>query len=217
MEIETTVKLKNKEGEMFTLKIMQDNSCENPRTSCDNLGTMVFFHKRYDLGDKDHGYEFKEYDGWDALEEAIEEDHDPAVIMPVYMYDHSGTTLAVHGFGNSDPMGWDWGQVGFMFISKEMAKEEYGELTKETLEKIEGYLVGELKVYDNWRNGRTYGFTITKDVTCSACGHTEDEEVDSCWGFIADDEDEAMKYILGDHGSGYTIVDPEAPKEAIPA
>jgi len=39
------------------LEIEQDSSPESPRT-WDNLGTMVCFHKRYDLGD-DNDYERK--------------------------------------------------------------------------------------------------------------------------------------------------------------
>ena len=35
----------------YELKIVQDTDPESPRT-WDNLGTMVCFHKRYELGDK---------------------------------------------------------------------------------------------------------------------------------------------------------------------
>jgi len=35
----------------FELKIEQDTDPMNPRTDWDNLGTMVCFHKLYDLGD----------------------------------------------------------------------------------------------------------------------------------------------------------------------
>jgi hypothetical protein len=36
------------------LELHHDESPESPR-EWDNMGTMAFFHQRYDLGDKDHG------------------------------------------------------------------------------------------------------------------------------------------------------------------
>jgi hypothetical protein len=39
----------------YTYKISQDNYPENPRTEFDNACHMAFFHREYDLGDKDHG------------------------------------------------------------------------------------------------------------------------------------------------------------------
>ena len=47
----------------YELKIEQDTDPMNPRTDWDNLGTMVCFHNRYDLGDKTD-YRSKDYNGY---------------------------------------------------------------------------------------------------------------------------------------------------------
>ena len=44
----------------FELEVVQDTDPESPRT-WDNLGTMVCFHKRYELGDKTD-YRTEDYD-----------------------------------------------------------------------------------------------------------------------------------------------------------
>ena len=51
----------------YILFVVNDDTPENPRTDQDNLGTMVCFHSRYNLGDK---HSFNEPD--DFLMEALE-------------------------------------------------------------------------------------------------------------------------------------------------
>jgi len=93
---------------------------ESPR-EWDNLGTMVCFHRRYDLGDK-HTYNHNDYDSWEEMENAIIKNENVAVILPLYLYDHSGITMNTTGFCCR----WDSCQVGFIFISKQKALAEYG-------------------------------------------------------------------------------------------
>ena len=78
---------------------------------------MIAFHRRYDLGDK-HSIKHEDYDGWDEMETALEKKFD-AVILPLYLYDHSGITMNTTGFS----CGWDSGQVGFICISKKRKQE----------------------------------------------------------------------------------------------
>jgi len=49
------------------LKIEQDEDAEDPR-EFDNLGIMVCFHKRYNLGDKTD-LSSDQFNGWDELED----------------------------------------------------------------------------------------------------------------------------------------------------
>lgn len=122
---------------------------DNPR-SWDNLGTMVCFHNRYDLGDK-HDYNHNHYNGWDEMENAIIKNEDVCVILPLYLYDHSGITM------NTSPFScrWDSGQVGFIFVSKKRVREEYGvkRINKELIEKVTELLEGEVKTYDMYLTG----------------------------------------------------------------
>ena len=56
-----------------TIDIHYDEDPQNPRDDyfCDNLGIMVCFHNRYDLGDSDHGYKKNEYTSWEDLKKAV--------------------------------------------------------------------------------------------------------------------------------------------------
>jgi hypothetical protein len=159
----------------YRIDIIQDTDPESPRT-WDNLGTMVCFHSRHDLGDK-HNYNHKDYNGWDEMEMDIIKQENVGVILPLYLYEHSGKTMNTTGFS----CGFDSGQVGFIFISKEKIREEYGvkRITQKVRDRVEKLLVGEVETYDQYLTGDIYGYRITDTET--------DEELDSCWGFYGSD------------------------------
>jgi len=162
----------------ITVRIEQDENPPNPRTNCDPLGKMICFHKRYNLGDK-HDYRHEDYNDWEAMEAAIIKKEHAAVILPIYMMDHSGLSLSTSdsSFRACDSAGWDWGQVGFICISKEKAREEYGSLTKATLAKITKYLIAEVEEYDQYQNGDVWGYIVDENGKYD----------DSCWGFYGYD------------------------------
>ena len=155
------------------LKVYYDNNAENPR-EWDNLSKMVCFHRRYSLGDE-HNYREFDYHSWEDLKRAIEKDNDVAVILPLYMYDHSGITISTTPF--SCP--WDSGQIGWVYITKEDIRKEYNikRVTKKYIEKATKILLAEVKIYDDYLRGETYGFVLEKDG----------EVLDSCWGFYGSD------------------------------
>jgi len=189
-------------NEQYRLDVMYDETPESPR-GWSNLGTMVCFHGRYDLGDE-HDYSgpkdfllslllehenellagacpdvlsrlfyyWKNHDGandalclellnmaeelthsqlgdsfpadklgqviakddpawlWEMVEEelssgeflGIVEDLGKHVILPLYLYDHSGITMSTSVF--SCP--WDSGQVGWIYASKQKFIDETG-------------------------------------------------------------------------------------------
>lgn len=165
----------------YKIEIHNDEFAESPREAWDNLGTMVLFHKRYRLGDTDHGYDYGDYSGWEELKKAILDDNPNAVILPVYMYDHSGLTISTTPF--SCP--WDSGQIGFIFISLYEARKEYGwkVITKKRRAQLEKYLQSEVEIYDAYIRGEVYGFK---------CLDPEGEDIDSCWGFYGDPEESGL-------------------------
>jgi hypothetical protein len=120
--------------------ISNEEYAQNPRTEWDNMGTMVCFHNRYDLGDKEHGYDSRDFNGWGELEAKIVKDHDPALILPLYLYDHSGLTISTKPFSCK----WDSGQIGFIFVSKTNARREFPLTSKhnKALSGIKRALVG---------------------------------------------------------------------------
>jgi len=158
----------------YKIEIIPDDSPFDPRGD-DNLGTMVCFHGNYNLGDK-HEYRHQDYSGWEEMKRAIIRNENAGVILPLYLYDHSGITMNTTGFHCP----WDSGQVGFVFISKEKMREEYSykRVSQKLIKRVTEYLVNEIATYDQYLTGDVYGFRITDTET--------EEEVDSCWGFYGD-------------------------------
>ena len=122
---------------------------DDPR-QYDNLGKMVCFHRRYSLGDK-HNYESQDYNGWEEMKSHIVKKEDVLVILPLYLYDHSGITMNTTGF--SCP--WDSGQVGWIYATKKDVKEWYGlkRINKPNIDKVKEILLGEVKAYDRYLTG----------------------------------------------------------------
>lgn len=165
-----TVKTKDK-----VLNIYQDNDNINDPREWDNLGTMICNHKRYSLGDK-HEFDFNEYNNWDEAEKAIEKEYKTAIILPLYLYDHSGQTIRTTPFSCK----WDSGQVGFIIISKETIRKEYNvkRINQKLIDRVTQYLINEVETYDQYITGDVYWFEVTDN---------EGERIDSCSGFYGDD------------------------------
>ena len=157
------------------IQIRQEDYPMNPRVDWDNLGKMVCFHGRYDLGD-DHDYDHRDYNGWDEMEEAIIKNEKPIVILPLYLYDHSGITMNTTGFS----CGWDSGQVGFIFVTQEsfdsmfdgafdeVWRDEHHE-GKTDEEILKAILIGEVESYDDYITGNIYGYTIEDELLEDGC------------------------------------------------
>jgi len=166
----------------YLIEVVEEQYPESPR-NWDNLGTMVCFTRSYNLGD-DHNYRRDDYGSWTELKNDIIKNENVGVILPLYLYDHSGITMNTTGFSCV----WDSGQVGFIFISKEKMLKEYGGkiVTKKLKERVEKYLVGEVETYDQYLRGEVYGYKIYEVITCSE-GHEHLTEKDSCWGYYGEE------------------------------
>ncbi len=171
----------------FELEIEQDSSPDSPRT-WDNLGTMVCFHKRYDLGDKTD-YRSEDYDSWDELRQGIIDNEGEVFMLPLYLYDHSGITISTRPFNCN----WDSGQVGYIFVSKNKVKKEGIDETK-----VLDYLKGEVETYDQYLTGDVWGYRVYEVETCSL-GHEHKVLVDSCWGFFGEEYAEKEGRSLLEH------------------
>lgn len=156
----------------MTIEIHQDETPDNPR-DWDNLGTMVCWHRRYNLGDEHH---FRDPD--DFFEFIKEEHNGRVIILNVYMYDHSGITINTSGF--SCP--WDSGQIGYIYVTYEDAMINvmwnWKYMTKKRIKYIEDILRNEIETYDQYLTGDVWGFVIKG---------MDDESFDSCWGFFGYD------------------------------
>jgi hypothetical protein len=177
-------------------RIYYDEDCENPRDFYDSFGIMICKHKRYGLGDVKKSKEFfnreEDFESWDEVEECLIKEYNAEVILPLSLYDHSGISMTI---GRCH--GWDSGQVGFIYASKEDCIKEFGE--DFSRDKIIKLFESEVEEYDNFIRGECYYFTVTetkiKENRCPHCNeliNTEEveETIDSCGGMIG------QKYVL---------------------
>lgn len=162
------------------LKIVQDDFLESPRTAYDNLGVMYCKHKRYNLGDN---HKTIEANSWQEVEKILKKDYAAVVIIPIYMFDHSGISLSTSKFNCP----WDSGQVGFIYCSKAMAKIEFKKVTKKIKEIISKRLISEIEIYNQYLNGEVYGYELIEENKCSHCDNIKTEIIDSCYGFYGND------------------------------
>lgn len=177
--------VKSFENEKARLSIYYDTNPMNPG-EWDNLGTMVCWHRKYELGDE-QAQNIGLYSSWDEwLENEVlipNGGEENVVYLPLYLYDHGGITMNTTGF--SCP--WDSGQVGWIYTTYSEIEREFGQVTDEVIDKVKNILRNEVRVYDGYLRGEVYGFILEEKKTCDCCGHVEYEEIDSCWGFYGDD------------------------------
>lgn len=166
-----------------TLEMHQDNHGGDSR-SWDNLSKMIFVGNYKHLGDK-HDVSF---DGnYNSRQEFIEEGErelkkqikNIVVCKAVHLYSHSGETIST-SFGYPYNCRWDSGTIGFVIVTKEAIRENWGvkNVTQKLIDHAEELADGEVNTLDQEIRGEVYSFTI-KD---------KDGEVeDSCSGFYGDD------------------------------
>lgn len=159
-----------------TVKVVYDTCASNPRKD-DNLGTIV---SKKGYGDE-HEFNWDDYNSYEEYQKDIERKKNVGVILPVYKYEHSGIALNTKGFNCR----WDSCQIGFIYITKEKIREEYGvkRITQEIRDKVIKVLEAEIGLYSSYLNGDVYGYQVIDNET--------DEEVASCYGF--DDMDECLE------------------------
>ena len=149
----------------YKVVVSYDQSPLSPR-EWDNLGTVVLSNRsRYGFGD--------ETAHPDYIEE-LQADKE-LICLPVYIYDHSGSTINTTGF----TCRWDSGQVGVIYCTKEQAVKEFGSKVciAKVREKALKCLRGEIEELDQYLRGEVYGFEVFDP---------SGEVVDSCGGFYGD-------------------------------
>lgn len=130
----------------------------------------------------------------DDLKELLAE-YDDVVILPLYLYDHSGLAMSTGSFvGRAIHAEWDSGQVGYIYADRDMIQKEYGKISPETVKCAETVLEGEVKDFDLYLHGECYGFRLFKDC----------DEEDACWGFLGkiDDIKEDIRGYLPEQCAG---------------
>lgn len=168
------MKIKSLKVGSLTVEIHTDEEAESPRRAFDNAGTMVCWHRDYDLGDK-HTFSSPE-----NFLEWWKENGTGGVLLPLYLYDHSGISMRVgRSFADVDPGEWDSGQVGFIYATKETILKEWGTLDEK---KAKACLEGEVEIYDQYLTHDVYGYVVKGP---------NGESLDSVWGYYGREDVEA--------------------------
>jgi len=175
------------------LTIKYDTDLIDPREDlCSSK--MVCFHRNYNLPNESD-YDYKDYGSWKELEQAIIKENDIAVILPVWMYDHSSISLST-----GRTCSWDSMQVGFIYITKPMVRKlrncKY--VTEKILKAEAEFLIEQIRLYTQYLNGDVYYFKIEecKKVIVNKTYSNGDqenfeelefEEIDSCGNLYSKD------------------------------
>ena len=169
------MKVETKQYRGYDINIYLDEEPESPR-EWENLGTMVAWHQRYDLGDKHDFEDSTNFRKWAKENKAF--------YLPLYLFEHGGLSISASGFSYCDPDGWDWGQIGWIYITEEKIRNEFNwkKLTAKRMEQIESYLLNEVEIYNNYLNGNVYGYIIERN----------EKSFDSCWGYYGDPEESGL-------------------------
>jgi hypothetical protein len=114
------------------------------------------------------------------------------ILLPLYLYDHSGITMNTTGFR----CGWDSGQVGWIYVTRERVRKVYGvaRISQQLEDAVQDRLRAEVAVYNDYLTGNVYGFEIP----------AIDTPDNSCWGFYGDDHEtsgllEAAREVIDGH------------------
>lgn len=156
------------------IEIFQDENPENPR-EWDNICVFHISHRDYAFGDinYDSGYN----SGKNIIEVKEKAKKNGDIVLPLYMYDHSGIGVSLSNYRYPFNCPWDNGIVGFVIIPKKKMISEFGKktFTKNLKEKALEIAESEVKILNMYLSGDIYGYTI-------------DDDKDSCWGFYGIDE-----------------------------
>lgn len=157
-------------GKQYLFEVLTDPDPQSPRENA-NLGTMLYKHRRYVLGD-----DLINFENFDDYLESANISPEEIVSLPLFLLDHSGLTLATTDF--DDP--WDSGCVGVIFTTYDKIKAEYGvsEVDPDLIERVGNMLENEVTEFNTYLNNEIYGFRL--------CEKTQDgkwSEVESGWNF----------------------------------
>lgn len=155
----------------LTVRVFYDDTCPSPRES-DNLGTMICFHKIFNIGDK-HNIPVEEAKKFCNSKTQIS--------LPVFLYDHGCQILSTSSFAcRAQHAAWDSGIVGWITVSKEKIAKEFGWkiIGKARRSKIYRLLDCEVEEYSQWMQGNCYLWEVTD---------AQDEFIEGVGGYIGED------------------------------
>ena len=161
-----------------------------------NLCTIFSQKGNWNIGDP--GYSYTRDEAPEKYEEfKARQDKGEILMLPVYMYDHSGQTISLGDFHDR----FDSGVCGFAFVEKKRIFEEYPDTTEENWkEKAYKVIQAEIDIYDKYIRGENYAWLLEKAEETEhrriSDGDTwittEWEFYDACGGYLGDPEESGL-------------------------
>ena len=191
-----TLKARLPNGNKAKAELVYDTDATNPREWA-NLGTILiapnkshWIASRDDVVDTSICLGKNPYEHWENLrrEQLNLKKSDIAIAYPITKHEHGEISLQL-GY----KQGWDYGVVGFVYITKEQVRKCYGvdRITKSIIERTKNCLQFELDMLTAWLNSDCYGWQI-KEYALDDDGldWEEVDVLDACWGYI--DKEQAL-------------------------
>jgi hypothetical protein len=151
---------------MKTIVVRSDSAPPDVRDA-EHTDDVMFcgYHRRYTLGDKGAADPCR-----GIVHDEFEIDGNLApVCLPIYLYDHSGLTVAHTPFACK----WDSGLLGWHYMTKDVFEKVFSNDREQALR----FLKARLEEYDFWLRGECWGFEVTN----------EDGELGDCfYGYFGD-------------------------------
>lgn len=155
------------------VSLHSDDDPESPR-EWDNCAVLACEHRHYNLGDGTLadaiGRTPDEFKSLRHLERYLTLAHGAVVVVPLYLYDHSGISMSTGSFiGRAQHAEWDSGMVGIAWITRDVCEREFNG----DVEAARKCLEGEVETYDQYLTGDVWGYVVETPAG---------DHLDSLWG-----------------------------------
>lgn len=150
--IEDTVTVSEIDSGYLVKYLTPDDMPVNPREEYTNNGKIIHWHKRWSsFGEIDISKNGR-FTNKKDLEDWIKKEYNAFVLVPIFMYDHSGVAIRTYPF----TCPFDSGQVGYIFATKEEVKNTFKSTGKKAQEKYIKLLVDEIETYNQYLANDVY-------------------------------------------------------------
>ena len=183
-------------GNKVQAELVYDQDATTPR-EWDNLGTILIAPNKAhwiatspdDIVDTSIPFGNNPHEHWENLRRDQNlKKSEIAIAYPITKYEHGEIFLQL-----GHKSGWDHDVVGFIYVTKETLRKEYGakRITKSVIERAENHLRDELGTLTAWLNGDCYGWRIKEyALTDDGLDWKEVDTLDACWGYF--DKEQAL-------------------------
>ena len=180
-------------GNKAKAELIYDQHATNPREWA-NLGTILIApNKAHWIANRDDVVDTSclgknPYEHWNNLrrEQLKLKKSDIAIAYPITKHEHGEISLQL-GYKS----GWDYGVVGFVYVTKEQVRKCYGvdRITKSIIERAKNCLQDELDMLTRWLNDDCYGWQIKEcALTDDGLDWEEVDTLDACWGYFGKEQ-----------------------------